>query len=229
MLKWGKLEEGILLQRVNRFLALVEVAGSPKPAFIANSGRLTELMIPGAIVFLSPAARPRGRTQLDLKLVDQAGVLVSVDTRTPNDLLHHELLDGCLAEFPGRFFIRREVTYGNSRFDFALVSPDDHCLVEAKSVTLVRNATALFPDAPSQRAAKHMATLQSAAASGYRAAVVFLVQREDAGSFSPHDAMDPDFGRALREAMSHGVEAYAYVCKVNLEGIKIAGTVPLLL
>jgi sugar fermentation stimulation protein A len=94
-----------------------------------------------------------------------------------------------------------------------------------KSVTLVTGGKALFPDAPTVRGRKHLESLTWARREGYAAAVVFVIQREDVEAFSPNDAIDADFGSALREAKRHGVDIYAYRCKVSPKEIELADQV----
>jgi sugar fermentation stimulation protein A len=101
--------------------------------------------------------------------------------------------------------------------------------VEAKSVTLVEGGTALFPDAVTARGRRHLEELSRAVASGDRAAVVFVVQRDDAQRFAPHDESDPAFGAALREAAGAGVEAYAYACRVAESEVSIVRPLPVVL
>jgi len=95
--------------------------------------------------------------------------------------------------------------------------------------TLVENRTGLFPDAPTSRGRKHIGSLLKALGDGYRAAVVFVVQREDVDRFRPNDEADPEFGHALRNAARSGVEAYAYRCRVTQEEVKITSPVEVLL
>ncbi len=132
-------------------------------------------------------------------------------------LLYVSIRADRLEEFAGYAEVRREVTYGPSRLDLVLEGGPDggRCFIEAKSVSLVKDGVALFPDAPTQRGRHHLGELARAKAEGHRAAVVFVVQRDDATRFSPHDEADPAFGQALREAAQAGVEVYAYKCRVS--------------
>ena len=101
------------------------------------------------------------------------------------------------------------------------------CYIETKSVTLVVNGVGLFPDAPTTRGVKHLHSLEEAVAMGYRAAAIFVVQREDARALSPNDSADPEFGQALREALARGVEAYAYRCSVTEQAIVLSDELPI--
>ncbi len=219
---------GFFLQRLNRFVALVEVDGKGELAHIANSGRLRELFQPHVPVYLRPVAREGRKTAFDLVLVNLDGRLVSVDSRLPNDLVHEALLEGSIAGMEGYTNIRREVQYGAHRIDL-LVQNGGPCLIETKSITLVENGRGLFPDAPTERGAGHMAALLRFRRECGKAAVVFVVQRDDAVSFSPNDQADPRFGQALREAVAGGVMARAFSCRVGLRAISLNREIPVYL
>jgi len=220
------LTTGRFVRRLNRFAALVAVDGAEAPAHVANSGRLHELLQPGNQVLLATAGRDGRKTAYDLMLVQVDGVLVSADARLPSALVHEALVDGRLPPFQGYSSFQREVVFRESRLDLLLEGSKGRCYVEVKSVTLVENGAALFPDAPTVRGRKHLGSLERAVAEGHRAAVVFVVQREDAAHFRPHAAADPEFGRALRRAASCGVQVYAYGCRVSVQSIVLDGQLP---
>ena len=209
------LTEATFVARDNRFRVTVDLNGRHAWAHLPNSGRLTELLTSGRRLFLRSTTAPDRKTAYDLVLVDLNGVLVSVDARLPNSLVEEALREGTLAPFDGYERIRREVRWGESRLDFVLDGKDQRCLIEVKSVTLVREGTALFPDAPTMRGRRHVEELRQAVTEGERAAIIFVVQRGDASAFAPNHAADSSFGRALREAVEGGVEIYAYACQVS--------------
>ncbi|MBI2861931.1 MAG: DNA/RNA nuclease SfsA [Chloroflexi bacterium] len=224
------LTPGVLLQRVNRFLARVEIAGKVTPVHVANSGRLRELMQTGFTVYVKPIHRPGAKTQHDLALVQLDRVLVSADARVPNQVVAEALSEGALPEFDAYRAFDREHTFGHHRIDFLLSNGQSPCLLEVKSITLVvEDGLGLFPDAPTLRGASHLQALIEAKRLGYRAAIIFVIQREDADRFSPNDAADPNFGRWLRQAAAAGVDIYAYRCRVDLRAIELAQRVPVLL
>ncbi len=222
-----QLVEARFLTRLNRFAALVEMEGQEVMVHIANSGRMRELLVSGRRLLLTPAAGEHRKTRFDLSLVDLGTTLVSADTRLPNGLVAEALAEGQLPQFIEYPELRREVRYGESRLDFLLDGPGGRCYGEVKSVTLVVDGIGLFPDAPTIRGVKHLKELSRAVAEGYRAAVVFVVQRADAVAMSPNDAADPDFGAALRAAQAAGVEVYAYNCAVYPSEIRLASPLPI--
>lgn len=227
-MEFSDLVPGRFVRRDNRFRATVTVAGKKAWAHVPNSGRLGELFTPGRLVWLSPAGTPGRKTAFDLKLVDFHSVLVSVDARLPNPLFAEALSSGRLPDYPFPA-VQREVRYGSSRLDFRLSGPDTTCWLETKSVTLVEDGIARFPDAPTSRGRRHLMELIEARESGDRAAVVFVIQRPDAEGFSPHESADPAFAETLRQAAAAGVEIRAYRCDVSRQAINIAGEIPALI
>ncbi len=222
----GDLREAVFQIRLNRFSALVTIEGREEVVYLPNSGRLEALLVPGQKVYLAARAGDGRKTRFDLALVSFNHQLVSVDSRMPSHLLEEDFRDGRLPQFRRYPRLRREAVFGHSRLDFLLSGEEGRCLVEAKSVTLVRRGVARFPDAPTLRGRRHLESLVQAREQGYEAAIIFVAQREDARSFSPHDEIDPRFGQGLREAAARGVRAYAYNCKVSLTEVGLFKEIP---
>ncbi len=226
---FGPLLAGELVRRENRFRATVRVDGVEVAAHIPNTGRLEELLAPGAPVYLRPAARPGRITAYDLILAAHSGVLVSVDAGLPPRLIEEAWRLGLLAPFRAYSTIRREVPCGHSRLDLLFEGNPGMCWVEAKSVSLARDGIGLFPSAPSERGRRHVHGLTDLAREGQATAVVLVARRPDTRAVAPNDETDPRFGDALRAAGAAGVQVLAYNCAVSLEGIAIASAVPVLL
>lgn len=224
---FGSLRQAEFLRRENRFRALVRCAGAELPVHVPNSGRLGELLLPGAPAYIRLHRDPRRRTAGDLILVEHAGRLVCVDARLPPRLVVDAWQAGLLPELQGYDEVYAEAVHGESRLDLRFAAGGRACWVEAKSVTLVQDGTARFPDAPTERGRRHLRELARLAESGICAAVVFVVQREDAQAFAPNDRTDAEFGRALREARDAGVQVLALRCHVTRESIAVAGPIPL--
>lgn len=221
-----QLVEGIFLSRLNRFTVLADVSGTRSLVHLANSGRLHEVLVPGARIYLRPAARPGRKTGYDLALVRLGERLVSMDARLPGPLVHEAMLAGRLSGLESYCRIRQEVCYGAHRLDLLAENGDGQCLIETKSITLVVNGCALFPDSPTLRGAQHMETLLRFRQEGGQAAVIFVVQRDDAEAFSPNDQTDPVFGSALREAARGGVMVRAFLCRVSLAEVCLDREIP---
>ena len=218
--------EGRFLVRLNRFAALVDVGGQEVLVHVANSGRMHELLVPGYRVLLKPIAGNHRKSHFDLALVDLGRTLTSADARLPNALVAEAWQEGRLPQFLDYSRIQGEVSFGESRLDLMLAGPSGRCYLETKSVTLVVDQVALFPDAPTTRGVKHLHSLSQAVAAGNRAAVIFVVQRDDAQAFATHDQADPEFAAAFRRALAAGVEAFAYRCWVTEQEIKLAEPLP---
>jgi len=226
IIHFPELLKASFVERLNRFVGLVDVAGQVCPAHVPSSGRMRELLFPGNNVYVAPM--PAGkRTQYRIHLAHHGKILVSVDSLLPNRLIHKSLLQQVLAQFRGYREIKKEARYGESRFDLYLEDGAHPCFIEVKSVTLVEeDGVARFPDAPSARGSKHIQELVRTLNDGFRAAVIFVVQRNDARVFSPNQVTDPLFTEALRRAGSAGVEIYALGCSVSRQGIGLQNYLP---
>jgi sugar fermentation stimulation protein A len=164
-------------------------------------------------------------------LAEVSGGLVGINTAHPNRLVAEALAAGAIPELAGYDTARREVRYGtNSRIDFLLTGarrPDAY--VEVKNVHLLRRPRlAEFPDSVTARGAKHLAELAAVKASGYRAAMLYLVQRGDADGFALAGDLDPAYAAAFNIARSAGVEMFVYQCRISLEEITVDRPLPLL-
>lgn len=212
--------------RLNRFLVRARCGGRMVQAFLADPGRLAELLQPGAQLYLAPRVAPGRKTEFDVVLVRHGEILVAVDSRLPNKVFAQAVRAGEISEFQGYSNIRPEVKVGPSRLDFLLAGKGRvPCYVEVKSVTLVVGKEARFPDAPTTRGSRHLKELEKLKVQGFRAAVVFLIQREDAQHFAPNEETDPLFARTLREAAGLGVEVLAYRCQVDIKAIRLSSRV----
>ncbi len=221
------LRSAAFVRRLNRFAALMTLDGAEVLAHVSNSGRLSELLMPQNPMLLAPAPSNTARkTAYDLALVEVGGVLVSADARLPNAIASEAIRKGRIPELSGYEEMTREVWFEDSRLDLLLSGPGHRCYVEVKSVTLVEGDTALFPDAPTERGRRHVATLRHAREQGHRAAVIFVVQRPDASAFEPNVQADPRFAEALDGAMRCGVEVFAYRCAVSRTSIEISDRLP---
>lgn len=215
----GELVEALFLKRLNRFAALVNLEGREALAHVPNSGRMRELLRPGARVYLAPRSGPR-KTPFDLLMAAEGDRLVSVDSRLPPALLAEALAQGRLPELGPFRRVRREVDVGESRLDLLGEGAGGLCFIETKSVTLVRDGVALFPDAPTSRGVRHLEELRRIAEGGQQGVAVFVIQRDDAERFSPFEEADPSFAATLR-AVAPAVRVLAYGCRVTRDEIQI--------
>jgi sugar fermentation stimulation protein A len=224
---------GRLVRRYKRFLADVELeSGETVVAHVANPGSMLGLAEPGLRVWLSPARNPKRRLRYSWELAAVNGALVGINTGHPNGIVAEAIADGRVPELAGYARRRREVAYGrNSRVDFLLEANDrPDCYVEVKNVHLRRRpGIAEFPDSVTARGAKHMAELATVVESGHRAVIFYLVQRADCERLEIAADIDPAYERALRDALTRGVEALCYACRVGPEAIELERPLPLAL
>jgi sugar fermentation stimulation protein A len=224
-----------LVKRYKRFLADVMLSdGTTITAHVANPGAMTGLAAPGARVWLSRSENPARKLSHSWELVEVdfgGGLeLVGVNTGHPNSLVAAALAAGAIPALDGYVSIRREVKYGkNSRVDFLLERPGrPPCYVEIKNVHLMRaRGLAEFPDAKTERGAKHLGELGDMVAGGARAVMLYLVQIGSAQKFALARDIDPKYGAAFDRARSRGVEAMAWKCAITMDGIEIAAPVPM--
>ena len=125
--------------------------------------------------------------------------------------------------------LRAETFHGDSRYDFSFTLNGKQCFLEVKGVTLETDGICAFPDAPTERGAKHLKGLTEAAKNGFGAYVLFVIQMADVESLHPNDLTDPHFGTALREAAANGVQVLAVDCDVSVDSMTIHNPVPVML
>lgn len=223
-MKYDRIIGGRFLSRPNRFIAKVEINGTEETVHVKNTGRCKELLVPGCIVYLSVADNPARKTQYDLIGVEklrngEPPLMVNMDSQIPNAAAEEWLKKGTL--FSKDALIRREVRYGNSRFDLYIEDGERKAFMEVKGVTLEKEGVALFPDAPTERGVKHIKELIACKKEGYEAYILFVVQMKEVHTFAPNDETHPAFGDTLREAAEAGVQIIAMDCIVTPESIEI--------
>lgn len=234
-MRYKKIVEGIFLERPNRFIAKVALEGREEIVHVKNTGRCRELLTYGATVYLSDETDKDRKTGYDLVAVNKNGRIINMDSQAPNMVVKEALQEGkLLGEVAGKQ-IKPEYTYGDSRFDFYVkgkIETDtedglkngseeiyEEILIEVKGVTLENDNICSFPDAPSDRAVKHIEELIKAKKEGYRTIILFVIQITDVKFLIPNDVTHPAFGEALQKAKEAGVEILAFdsiVCKDSL-------------
>ena len=219
-MKYNKVEQGIFKKRPNRFIAHVEINGKEEVCHVKNTGRCRELLVPGALVFLEESDNPNRKTKYDLIAVEKGERLINMDSQIPNKVVEEWLKEGNL--FGTEAKVRREVVYGNSRFDLYIESGERKIFMEVKGVTLEESSVVRFPDAPTQRGVKHIHELVKCIKDGYEAYLMFVVQMEDVSYFEPNYKTHPEFAKVLKEAEKEGVHILAYDCVVRKDLINLA-------
>ncbi|WP_374723344.1 DNA/RNA nuclease SfsA [Calidifontibacillus erzurumensis] len=225
-MKYGKIVSGTFIRRVNRFMAEVFVNGTKEVVHIKNTGRLQELLHPNVEVLLEYKSSPNRKTKFSLISVVKNNRWVNIDSQAPNTVVYEALRAGKVIEFGYVNEVKREVKYGNSRFDLSLKKDDQQCFIEVKGVTLEQNGVAMFPDAPTKRGTKHVLELVNAVQNGFDGVILFVVQMEGCMFFTPHKEMDWEFADALKFATSNGVKILAYDSIVNEDELILKGPIP---
>lgn len=225
-MEYGKMVPGVFLARPNRFIAHVQIDGKTEVCHVKNTGRCRELLPLGAEVWCRESDNPARKTKYDLITVRKGERLINMDSQAPNVAAREWLLAGGLGEIVQ---LRPETVHGDSRFDFSFMKDGKRCFLEVKGVTLENDGVCAFPDAPTERGAKHLKGLSQAAGEGYGAYVLFVVQMENVRYLHPNDRTDPAFGKALREAAAAGVQVLALDCKVTPGTMVLNESLPVML
>jgi sugar fermentation stimulation protein A len=225
------LSPGRLVKRYKRFFADVVLDdGREVVAHCGNTGRMQGLLEPDSRVWVKHHDDPKRKLKWSWQIASEGETQVGINTQLPNALVAEAIALEQIPELRGYTSVRREVRYGTgSRIDMLLEGhPEDPraCYVEVKNVTLIDGSIARFPDAVTSRGLKHLGELTTMVNSGSRAMMCYLIQRGDAASFEPAETIDPAYALGLRDAMSKGVEAVAWVCEVTSTSIRVSHAVP---
>ncbi|MEN1760709.1 DNA/RNA nuclease SfsA [Anoxynatronum sibiricum] len=246
------------LKRPNRFVAHViladDVAGKEEVVHVKNTGRCRELLVPGARVYLEDCrSHPGRKTRYSLIAVEKdiadgqkehisannesdsaekKTMLVNMDSQAPNAVVAEGILAGKLPLMTSVTSLRREVTFGNSRFDMRVEGINEKgepttAFVEVKGVTLEQGGVSAFPDAPTIRGRRHLLELAEAVAQGYQGVVVFLMQMKGPRLFVPHWERDPAFAAALVQVQQAGVQVLVYDSLVTPATMELGGILPI--
>ena len=225
-MRYKNMVPGVFLARPNRFIAHIEIDGQVEICHVKNTGRCRELLPVGAKVWCHQSSNPIRKTKYDLITVQKGHRLINMDSQAPNAAAKEWLLAGGLGEIQD---LKPEYRQGDSRFDFSFIKEGRRCFLEVKGVTLEQDGVCAFPDAPTDRGAKHLRGLTALAQEGFGAYVLFVIQMADVKYLHPNDATDPQFGAALREATENGVMVLAMDCAVTEDEMAIRSPVPVVL
>ena len=213
-MKYEQVICGNFISRPNRFIAFVDINGDRELVHVKNTGRCRELLTENALVYLSVSSNPARKTKYDIIAVEKVtreGIrLINMDSQVVNDVAEEYLR----SVFP-EAAIKREVTFGKSRFDFYIENGGKRIFCEIKGVTLENDGIVSFPDAPTERGVKHLNELISATNQGYEAMVLFVVQMEGVKYLTPNNKTHKEFGDTLRKASANGVKIIAIDCVVS--------------
>lgn len=216
MIKYPDTVGGRFVVRPNRFVAKVIVAGQEVTVHVKNTGKLGELLLPGAKVVLQRCNDIKRKTQYDLISVYKDGLgWVNIDSLAPNRLVYDWL------KAQDYDLIKPEYSFGNSRIDFYMERGGEKFLLEVKGCTLEIDGVGLFPDAVSERAARHERELILAAKAGYHAATAFVIAMPEVKNVIPNKVKDPRFAQTFNAAKQSGVEQWNFLCDVGSDTISV--------
>ena len=226
-MKYANIHQALFLERLNRFVARVEIDGREEKVHVKNTGRCKELLIRGCTVYLEKSGSGSRKTAYDLVAVEKRtpeGVrMINMDSMAPNRAAAEWLAAGGLGEMDS---LRAEVTIGDSRYDFCGEQDGRRMVIEVKGCTLEVEGEARFPDAPTERGVKHIRGLIELAKQGCRCVVLIVIQMKGVYVFKPNWDTHPEFGEALLAARSAGVEILAVDCEVRPGVVEIDAHVP---
>ena len=228
-MKWEEpLKEAILKIRYKRFLADILLDNQPMTVHVPNTGAMTSCWAPDWKCAVSKARNTDRKLSHTLELIHNGECWIGVNTANANKLAYSWIKLGLLPELADYPIVVPEKKIGDSRIDFYL---DGHktspaCYVEVKNVTLKLDGLAQFPDSVSTRGQKHLQELMKLKKEGFRAAMLFVVQREDVSRFSPAKAIDPVYSQLLNEAFEAGVEILVYQCKMDIKELALGKSLP---
>ena len=211
-MRYSNIHEVSIVKRENRFIATVIYNGDTIPVHVKNTGRLPELIYEGAKGYITLSDNPMRSTFADLvaseRYLSGRNRVINIDSNAPNDMVREWLPDSGL--FSPQALIKREVTYGDSRFDIYVEDGERRAFIEVKGVTLIREGIAVFPDAPTDRGRKHIHGLIDAVKSGYEGYIIFVIQTDGVDALIPNRETDPAFADSLAQAFQSGVKVLAY-------------------
>lgn len=216
-MKYKNVIEGVFKERPNRFIAKVILDGEKKVCHVKNTGRCRELLTENARVIVEKSSSPLRKTEYDLIAVYKNNTLINIDSQAPNKVFGEWVKQSNY--FGELTLIKPECTYKNSRFDFYLETEERKIFVEVKGVTLEKDGVVLFPDAPTERGAKHLCELWDAVKEGYEAYVFFIIQIDECLYFTPNSDTDKRFADTLRKVSGEGVNVRALKCTVTPDSL----------
>lgn len=176
---------------------------------------MTSCWQPGAPVQLSASTNPKRKLDWTLERIDMGAGWIGINTNRVNRYIGQFIVQQQIPELSGYTHCKAEPAYGDhsgrpSRFDFALSEPNrPTCFVEIKNATLLKDGEIQFPDAVTTRGQKHLELLADAVKEGFRAVLLFAVNRPEGQIFRLAGDIDPNYVSAFESAVASGVEVMA--------------------
>ena len=228
-MKYYNIVEGVFLNRPNRFIANVLIDGELEMVHVKNTGRCKEILKEGTLVYLERSNNPNRKTKYSLISAYKDDLLINIDSQIPNDVVYSSIYSNRISQLMEVDYLKKEVSYGNSRFDLYYEKGQEKGFIEIKGVTLEIDGISMFPDAPTERGTKHILELIKSIKEGYKSYIFFLIQMEGIDCFKPNETMDKKFANALQMAKKEGVHILAYNSIITKDEINIGKSVEILI
>ena len=227
----NKLISGLFVKRYKRFFTDIKLNNKIITAHCANTGSMLGLLNKNNKVWITKSNNKKRKLKYTLQIVQDIKSKVGVNTHLANKIVNHALQNNLIKYFSKKVVIKKEQTFGlNSRFDFYLEDKNIKSFLEVKNVTLKRkNETAEFPDAITARGTKHLNELINATKKGYKAYLLFVIQRDDCNKFTIAKDIDPEYSKTLIKAIKYNVKILCYDCKFSTKGIKLNNEIKFLI
>ncbi|TCT12302.1 sugar fermentation stimulation protein A [Natranaerovirga pectinivora] len=220
-MEYIRVVEGVFIKRPNRFIAHVLIDNKEEIVHVKNTGRCLEILKPGVKVFLEPSTNPNRKTKYSLISVYKKDMLINIDSQVPNKVVYDGIVSNHIECLKDVTFLKREVTYNNSRFDIYYEKGKEKGFIEVKGVTLEEDGIAMFPDAPTTRGTKHINELIEGNKEGYINYIFFLIQMDEINRFKPNIERDKAFSEAVKKAKENGITILGYNSGVTRDSIII--------
>ena len=186
------------IDRPNRFLIRCRLGERIIQAFLPNPGRLWELLLPGVTIYITEdPPSPTRKNAFTAVAVEREGVPIFLHTHRTNEVAARLIDQGKVPGWEGARVISREIRVDHSRFDLLVEHRKKQWLIEVKSCTLFGKRTAMFPDAVTERGARHLLELAELSDRGRRTAVLFIVHWLRAEFFLPDYHTDLFFAQTF--------------------------------
>ena len=217
----NKLIPGLLVKRYKRFFIDVKVKNKIITAHCPNSGSMLGLLTKNNKVWITEAINKKRKLKYTLQIIEENGSKVGVNTHLTNKIVGHALEKNMIKNFSKKVKIKSEQVFGeNTRFDFFLKDGGVESFLEVKNVTLKRkDKIAEFPDSVTSRETKHLNELINATKKGFKAYMLFVIQRNDCNIFKIAKDIDPEYSKTLIKAVNNNVKILCYDCKFSSKGI----------
>jgi len=215
--------QGTLIKRYKRFFIDINYKNKIITAHCPNSGSMMGLLDKGNKIYFSKSKNKKRKLKYTAEIIVVKKSMVGINTHLSNRIVLEALENKRIKQLIKFSNIKREVNFSdNTRFDFLISNKTKKCFLEVKNVTLMRQqGIAEFPDSITTRGTKHLNELINAKKKGFDSYMLYLVQREDCGSFKIANNIDEEYKITFNNAVKNNVKVLCFTCKISKKEIKI--------